>query len=69
MYEASDFRKMQTDYLEKYRRELSIKHSQLLYASYHPLFGEGDFLLMLELLIDKETAKIRKMDTPQTLES
>ncbi len=56
MYEASDFRKMQADYLETYRRELNIKHSQLLYASYHPLYGEGDFLLMLELIVNKDTA-------------
>ena len=67
MYEASHFRQMQDDYFQSYSKQLNVQSSQVLFTSFHPLYGEGDYILMLELIVNTDTTKLLKMDIPQQL--
>ena len=51
MYDSNSFRKMQDEFFLNYGRKLTIQSSNVLFSSFHPTYGEGPHMLLLEEIL------------------
>ncbi len=62
MYDAKQFRKMQAEFFESYGRKLTVQSSNILYSSFHPIYGEGPHMLLLEEILQPDHLKIKNVE-------
>ena len=67
MYDSAYFAQMQEDYYKLNSKSVSLESSQVLFTCFHPVFGEGDYLLMLEKVNQPEDVAIRHLKFPSKL--
>lgn len=53
---------MQEEFFLDYGRRLSVQSSKILFSSFHPTFGEGLHMLLLEETLQPSHLKIKNLE-------